>query len=294
VLNNHRISKLLDDARYYEDHRMWLHAVQVYERLIHELPAEWKYRVRLGNVYLEMGNLNAAEQVLLQALRYDNQNPDVLYTLGLAAYQGEDYTRALYYLEQLAARNIPKVHYSLGLVHWRRAEFSHAERHFRLAVELDPESADAALALGETLLRNENARDAIEPLRRAARLRPDDAVITHALGLALSRIGQHQDAVPLYEALLHRDPDDRNATLALANALVSLNQIDAAESILLKATLRSNNDARLFVMLGRLSLQRANRSRAEDFFRRALTIDPDQLDALEQLRYLAPHGNPAI
>lgn len=292
-MNDHRIAKLLDDARYYEDHRMWLHAVQVYERLIHEFPAEWNYRVRLGNVYLEMGNHHAAEQVLLHALRYDRENPEVLYTLGLAAYQAADFERALYYLQQLAARNIPKVHYSLGLVHWRRAEFAHAERHFRLAVELDPESADAAQALGETLLRNEKAQDAVGHLRNAARLRPEDPVIGRTLGSALTAVGQLEDAARTYEAMLLRDPDDRETTLELANVWMKLDHIEAAERILAQGALRWQDEARLFVLLGKLSLHRANRGRAEDFFRRALAIDPDQLDALEQLRYLTPHGNPA-
>ena len=293
-MNDHRISKLLDDARYYEDHRMWLHAVQVYERLIHDFPGEWNYRVQLGNVYLEMGNLKAAEQVLLQALRYDSENPEVLYTLGLAAYRSADFERALYYLQQLAGRSIPKVHYSLGLVHWRRGEFAHAERHFRLAVELDPESADAALALGETLLRTENASAAIDHLRNAARLRPEDSVISRALGLAMSTVGQHHDAERIFAEIVRRDPEDRDALYALAGELVSLGQSEAAERVLTQAMVRWTDDARLFVLLGKISLLRANRNRAEEYFRRALAVDPDQMDALEQLRYLTPHGNPAI
>ena len=69
-MNEHRVRQLLDEARYYEVHRMWLHAVQVFERLIQEFPGNLEFRIRLGNVYLEMGNLAGAELALLQALRY--------------------------------------------------------------------------------------------------------------------------------------------------------------------------------------------------------------------------------
>lgn len=293
MVNEHRISQLLDEARYFEDHRMWLHAVQIYQRLIHDDPEDWNYRLRLGNIYLEMGNLEAAEQVLLQALRFDSGNPDVLYALGLASYQSGDLDRALFYLQKLAGRRLPKVHYSLGLIHWRRAEFEHAERHFRLAFEIEPDSADTAVALGDTCVRNGKAVEAVAVLRSASMRHPGDDLIEQSLARALIADGQREAAVPVLEALLQRSPFDRDATHMLAGVLLALRRFDDAEALLKPAALEWTDDARALLLLGRLYLLKANRERAQDCFRRALDIDPENEEALEQLRYFTPHGSPA-
>lgn len=293
MANEHRIAQLLDEARYYEDHRMWLHAVQIYQRLIHDDPGEWKHRLRLGTIYLEMGNLPAAEQVLLQALRSDARNPEVLYALGLASYQGGDLDRALFYFQQLAGQRMPKAHYSLGLIHWRRAEYDHAERHFALALEFDPASTDYAVALGDTLVRNGKARDAVATLRRAVMQAPGDDLIEQSLAQALVVDGRHEEAVPLLEGLLRRHPDAREHLHSLAGVLIALRRFDDAESLLKRAGVEWPEDAKALVLLGRLYLLKANRDRAQQCFRRALDLDPDNDEALEQLRYLTPHGTPS-
>jgi Flp pilus assembly protein TadD len=293
MVNDHRVSALLDEAQYFEDHCMWLHAVQIFQRLIHEYPEEWNYRLKLGNIYLEMGNLQAAEQVLLQALRHDAQNPDILYALGLASYQSGDLDRALYYLQQLAGKRLPKVHYSLGLIYWRRMEFEHAERHFRLALELEPESCDAAVALGETLLRNGKSTDAVEVFRRASRLQPGDDLIEVSLSQALVAEGKNEEAASVLESLVQRNPDNSDASYALAAVWISLMRTEEAEQLLKMSVLHWPENAKLYVLLGKLALLKSNRVRAEQYFRHALIIDPDHEEALEQIRYFTPHGTPA-
>ncbi|MFZ1729236.1 MAG: tetratricopeptide repeat protein [Bacteroidota bacterium] len=292
-MNDHRISQLLDEARYFEDHQMWLHAMQIFQRLIHDAPEEWSYRVRLGTIYLEMGNLPAAEQVLLQALRFEPKNPDILYALGLACYQSGDLDRALFYLQQLAGKNISKVHYSLGLIYWRRLDFSAAERHFRMAIDLQPDYADAALALGETCLRNGKSGEAVEALRRAAMLLPGDDLIDHTLGQALLADGQREAAAVVFQQLLARSPEHDDAVHALAGTWITLKRYDEAEHMLKSAVLKQPAQARSFVMLGQLSLVKSNRQRAEVYFRKALEIEPENQDALEQIRYFTPNGNPS-
>jgi tetratricopeptide (TPR) repeat protein len=273
---------------------MWLHAIQIFQRLIQDAPEEWSYRVRLGTIYLEMGNLQAAEQVLLQALRFEPRNPDILYALGLACYQSGDLDRALYYLQQLAGKNISKVHYSLGLIYWRRLEFSAAERHFRIALELQPDYADAGLALGETCLRNGKTQQAVDALRRTAMMSPGDDLIDHTLGQALIANGQKEEAATVFQQLLMRSPEHDDAMHALAGTWITLKRYDEAEQILKSAVLRQPEKARTWVLLGQLALIKSNRQKAESYFRNALEIDPENQEALEQMRYFAPDGNHAI
>lgn len=293
-MNEHRIAQLLDEARYYEAHRMWLHAVQVYLRLIEDAPEEWSYRIRLGTLYLEMGNLQAAEQVLLQALRYDADNPDVLYALGLACYQSDDLDRAVYYLLQLAGKGIPKVHYSLGLVYWRRTDLDSAERHFRLALDLQGDYTDAALALGETCMRLGKMGEAVQALRTATAFNLTDDSLAMTYGQALLGDGQWESAAGVFQGILRRSPEHDDAVHALAGVWIRLNRLDDAEHLLKTVLLRQPRHPRTLVLLGRLALVKSNRGKAESYFRSALEIEPDNEEALEHLRYFTPHGNPAL
>jgi tetratricopeptide (TPR) repeat protein len=290
-VNEHRVSQLLDEARYFETHSMWLHAVQVYQRLIDGFPEQLEYRVRLGNVYLEMGNLPAAELVLLQALRHDAQNSDILYSLGIACYQSGDFDRALFYLQQLAGRKIPKVHYSLGLIYWRRNELSHAERHFRLCIEMQPENIDAALALGETLLREGKAADAVRVLEDAAARVPADTGVQHTLGVARMAAELWEESIASFRTVLTLDPGNAEARIAMAGACMRLRRFDEAELLLKEVLLADSRSVRAIVSLGKLALLKSNKGKAEEYFRQALQLDPDNEDALEQLRYFTPHGN---
>ncbi|MDT8323928.1 MAG: tetratricopeptide repeat protein, partial [Bacteroidota bacterium] len=293
IVNEHRVNQLLDEARYYEDHAMWLHAVQVFQRLIDAFPERLEFRARLGNVYLEMGNLAAAELVLLQALRNDAQNPDILYSLGIACYQSGDFERALFYMQQLAGRKLPKVHYSLGLIFWQQGELAHAERHFRLALEYQPDNIDTALALGETLLRAGKAEDAVTVLATAAARAPRDGGLQHTLGVARVAAEQWDEAVLAFRTAIGLDPANEEARIAVAGAYMKLRRFDDAEAGL-KEVLRNNTSSvRAMLALGKLALLKSNRKRAEEYFRQVLTIDPDNEDALEQLRYFTPHDTSA-
>lgn len=292
-MNQHRVSQLLDEARYYEEHRMWLHAVQVFEQLIRAFPEDLDHRIRLGNIYLEMGNLPAAERVLLQALRTDAKHPEVLYALGIACYQSEDFDRALFYMQQLAGKRMPKVHYSLGLVYWRRGELGNAERHLKLALEYQPGHVDAALALSQTLLRQDKATEAVPIMRDLAAQAPEDSAVRYTLGVVLVAAEHWEGAVLTFQTVLQLQPDNNDARLACAGALMKLRRYSEAEQMLQAMLLRDAQSTRALLALGRLALLKNNRRKAEAYFRHVLDIEPENEDALEQLRYFTPQGKPS-
>lgn len=271
---------------------MWLHAVQVYQRLIDTFPERLDLRIRLGNVYLEMGNLQAAEVILLQALRHDAHNPDILYSLGIACYQSDDLDRALFYMQQLAGQKLPKVHYSLGLIYWRQGELAHAERHLRLSLEFQPDNTGTALALGETLLRSGKPHDAVTVLANTAARAPRDVQVQFVLGRARMAAEQWEEAVLAFRTLLLTDREHNDARVAMAGAYMKLRDFDNAELVLKEALLQDQESVPALLSLGKLALLKSNRKRAEEYFRNVLDIDADNEDALEQLRYFTPQDKP--
>lgn len=291
-MNEYRKRQLLDEARYFEQHGMWLHAVQVYQRLIEESPDVFEYRVRLGMVYLEMGNFTASEKVLLHALRHSPNDPDVLYALGVMCYQSDELDRALFYLQQLARFRLPKVHYSLGLVHWRKGNPDHAERHFRIVLEKEPTDTDAAVALGEVCLLTGKPKQAMDVLAAAALRNPHDASLQFTLATAAVAAQTWDAAIEAYNSVLRLQPENLTASIALGGACLRARRFDEAEQVFRSLLLKDTRCIGALMGMARLCMLKANRSRAEEYLRQVLLIDPDHEEALEEIRYFTPYGKP--
>jgi tetratricopeptide (TPR) repeat protein len=288
-VNEHRVRQLLDNVRYFEQHAMWLHAIQIYRKLLDEYPDDYSIYLRLGLVYMEMGNLTAAEQVLLKALRALPNDSEVLYALGVISYRGEDYDRALFYLRRLVERDMPKAHYSLGLVHWKRSELNDAERHLKRTLELQPDHFDAALALGETRLRAGKRPEALDALNTAWKMAAHSLSGLQSLAAAFVKAASWEQAVACFQAALALDPARLDIQTGLASALAGAGRLDEAE-FLYKGILERHPHNDISLMgLGRIAMLRSNHNRARDYFRRVLEIVPDHGEALDQLQYLAPH-----
>jgi tetratricopeptide (TPR) repeat protein len=91
-----------------------------------------------------------------------------------------------------------------------------AAAHFRLALEEDPNHADALAGLAMSLLMAGRHTEAVAVYRKLLDVRPDDRTAWHNLALALVRTGELFEAEHLYLRLLDREPDFIEARANLA------------------------------------------------------------------------------
>ena len=291
TVNEFLLSKLLDEAQYYTDHKMWLHAAQVYHRILDEQGGPQEVSVRLANVYAAMGNLAAAERTLLNALGRDEGNAGALYALAMLFYNSQDFERSRYYLERLVPQRMPHVHFLLGSIHAMREDWIHAQRHYELARELDPSSTDAFSRLIEVLLRSGQAPKAVDMLRERLAEHPDDWKSAYLLGLAHSVSGQWVDALACLSGVLATRPDDVDVLCATAESLIGLNQHARARETLLHGLDIEPDSVRVIALLARVAVREGDRKRAMHLYRRVLDLDASNLDALDGMRYLGPGRN---
>ena len=114
--------------------------------------------------------------------------------------------------------------------YWRpREAFGPAETMARRAVELNPASAEAHLAMGLVAAVGhwdwDTARDEIE---RAVELAPDSAEAWHWQGGSLSAMGRHEAAIASTETALRLDPTSPVINTVLAWRLFQAGRDDAA------------------------------------------------------------------
>jgi Flp pilus assembly protein TadD len=178
------------------------------------------------------------------------------------------------------------VHHTLGLIHHQRNDLHSAERHFRIALECDADYPLARISLSKVLLQLHEPAKALPFLESELLRKPGAPEVLTLKGLAHVMAAQWTEAVRTFEDVLAAHPDDTRALLGAANAWMQLRKPDEAAPLLQRAEALAPDAADVYVHLGLLALLRSDRKRARIHFSRALEIEPENHDALHQLRLL--------
>lgn len=103
--------------------------------------------------------------------------------------------------------------------------FIKAEVDYRKALELNPKSTDAMFNLGNSLLMQQKAKEAMEQFESASKIEKDKeklAQIYHNMGVILQSAQQYPQCIEAYKQLLRNNPkdDETRYNLALAQKLL--------------------------------------------------------------------------
>jgi superkiller protein 3 len=125
--------------------------------------------------------------------------------------------------EESAAR------FNLALVYDRMQEWEKAIAAYEKALELDPESVDAAVGGGAALINAKQLPRAVESLRSALANHPDHLRLQELLALALYNQGQPEEASALYEKVREAEPE--NPTPYYYLGMIAVQETRAADAI---------------------------------------------------------------
>ncbi|MYC80835.1 MAG: tetratricopeptide repeat protein [Acidobacteria bacterium] len=186
-----------------------------------------------------------------------------------------------------------KAHYHLSISLARAGRPEAALAAARIAMEKRPDHPDASAVLGSALITMEQFTEAERILRRALEIDPGHRSSRRHLARMLRVQGRREEALDAYRALVKIDPRYALAHAYTGDILVQLQRYaDAVEPLnkaltLSKATSSPASDMptphSLHLLLGK-ALQETGRPRAgEAHFRRALDLDPHNMEALENV-----------
>ncbi len=108
---------------------------------------------------------------------------------------------------------------------YKDSTFVKAEVDYRKALELDPKSIDAMYNLGNALLMQQKAKDAMEQFEAASKVEKDKkklSQIYHNIGVILQSSKQYPQCIEAYKKALRNNPadDETRYNLALAQKLL--------------------------------------------------------------------------
>ena len=161
--------------------------------------------------------------------------------------------------------------------------------YLQYARALRPDSAAILIELGQLSERQGRSEEAIGFYERVSADSPMKRLAEMQLGLNLADVDRHDDAIEHLSALVEADPDDMRAYLALGGVHGSRKDYAAAAEIYDRAASRLKSPARehwnIFYQRGIANERLKKWERAEQDFRKALELRPDQPQVMNYLGY---------
>lgn len=210
-------------------HGRWLEAETVLAKILAARADEPDGLQLLGLVRENQGKLAEAEQLLRQSLALRPQQPHVQVHLGRVLAQAGKYQDAIDVLQ--AGPQSFDVLILLAQVQFTSADLAAAEKNYRAALQLQPQSQVALLGLGVLLNQTARPAEAETLLRRAAedaaKPLPWRARIAQQLGQSLDLQGKSEEAIAAWQHAIALDPANAEAHRALNALLYRLGRMDA-------------------------------------------------------------------
>jgi protein O-mannosyl-transferase len=188
--------------------------------------------------WVQTSSWRNTEMLWKHAIAVAPNNDVANYNLALLAMDRDRIDDAIRYLENaLAGRSNREtsfhlstalLHNTLGVALARKGREQEAIAHYRQAIELRDDYADAHTNLARALLARGASDEAIEHFRKATSLPPADGHSHLRLAMALERSGQTAEAISEYRRSLILDPRNPRAHYLLAKALELTGKRDEA------------------------------------------------------------------
>jgi tetratricopeptide (TPR) repeat protein len=181
----------------------------------------------------ERGDYAGAVQAFERILQQDPANAAARWGLGRALIKLKQMPRAVPHLEQAVAAQpkAPEPHYDLALAYLAVQRPADAVAHLTLALARQPQWIEALSLLGFALHQEGQPAEAEATLRRALALRPNHPETLNHLGLVAMRApGRIEEATRHFTSALAVQPALLEAWNNLGTALMKQNRLDEALS----------------------------------------------------------------
>jgi predicted O-linked N-acetylglucosamine transferase (SPINDLY family) len=247
-----------------------------YRQHISQLVAANKHKL-----YGDLKPVRALEEVFFQVVNKPRKatNAGITDTLRLAMqyHRGNQLEEAQQAYQQVLAQQPehPEALYGLGIVAQQLGQFQEAEELLSTAVRVQPNSVKAWFSLGNLRQARGQLSQAELAYQKAIGLRPDAGTIYNNLGYTLQQQGKWTEAITAYEKALELQPNCTEAEVNLGNALFAQGQLSADKQAYY---------AELNYKLGNARKQAGDNQTAAVYYRQAITLRPDFVQAHNHLK----------
>lgn len=267
-------------------------AEQVLARAARNHPASEQLVRTLVDLRLQMGRGREAVEVLRKAIDAQPQNLTFLTMMAQLLMNADPAGAEQAVRAALGYRpNSPELICMLGdaLLRQRRAE--DALTAYRHAVTGSPRLVFPYIRLGEALRMLRRFDESISVLRTAAGVDANSPEVQHALGVSLAESGKADEAETAFRQAIRVQPKYISGYGSLGRLLHFQRRFAEAEQVYRDALKEQANHPLVHLSLGHLMLDQNRRADAEAEYRAAIAADPRFVPAVVSLSSLLVVGN---
>lgn len=243
---------------------------------------------RLAMPFVAAGYPDAARPYLEQALKQEPENFKLQLAAGQIALESGRLDEAEQRLNRAKALGeSAELWNNMGGVALERRDYAAALDGFARALKLNPRLTHALINAGQAAARLGQQVDAERYFRRALELAPTDADAANQLGLLLARSGQTAEAQGLFERAIESQRNHAAAINNLAILFASTNRRSEAIAALTYGTEATPDHDLIWINLAKLYAEAGDRGRAASALERLLARRPENREAqlmLDRLR----------
>jgi len=241
---------------------------------------------KLGKGYFQLGDFSQATAHLQKARRQDPADLETSQLLALSFYASGNCHDALPLLEKLGTqlpKNYPSAPYLLSICYIKGDQLDSARKSLAQMFSVPLESSMAYLMLGKLLVGQQRVDAAVPQIKKALEIEPRLVMAHFLLGEIRLYQSNPEDAATEFGKELSVNPTLWLVYWRLGDAYVRLGRYDEAEKVLKEAIWMNDSSADAIVLLGEIALKKNDPALASGFLERALSLDPQNLDAHEKL-----------
>lgn len=278
-------------------------ALTVYEHLADLMPDDADVYLRLAQIYRELHQLDDAEKNLLKARQYAPGSLEVMYneaTLYEAQGRYEDAIRVLSdAVNGLKSQStpLPSRRRSLAILYQQLGQLYRDIQNYQSAIytyqELgrlgDEEDRRARLLIVDTYRAAKDLPKALQTGKEALAKYPNDPAIRASNALLLGESGQTDEAVKMLRTQLNKSEADRDTYLNIAQVYERARRYKEAEEAARTAELspgQPRDKEMVWFLLGAIYERQKFYDRAEDEFKKALSVNPRNAPVLNYYGYM--------
>ena len=276
-------------------------ALKVYQDLVEEDPKDEQALLRISKIYQQKRDFAKAHEAADKAKELDPNNLEIQYNeVTLLAFEGRT-AEAVKTLKGILEATAKKSYSSdernnrislldaLGGLYQKTEQFNLAAEAYRQMAELDPDVAPRASAeVVETYRLAKDFAKAEAEADAASKKYPNDRLVRSVHASLLADMGRTDQAVAETKKLLD-GKNDRDTYINLAQIYdKAKNYSEMAKMLDSAEKLSTGNDDKVGVifMRGAMYERMKNYTEAEEEFRKALALNPDNASALNYLGYM--------
>lgn len=198
------------------------------------LPDDVDAQLKAGARLLMAGRVDDAKGRADKVLAKHPENADALVLRANALAGLTEIDQAITLVEQAIGLDPTAARYTnLGVLRLAQGQAAEAEAALRKAVEVDPKSVSAQLALANFFWAGGQAAQAEQALKAALALEPDHVVANRALGTFYVASRRAPEAEPYFRKVAEKS-EAAGARLALADYYIASQRLDDAAAVLTK------------------------------------------------------------